>query len=74
MKFDIKKNEDYDLDLLKKKLVELQYKRNDQVHLRGTFRNKGDILEIFPSHLEDKSWRISFFGNNVEISMSLILS
>ncbi len=66
MKFDIKKNEDYDLDLLKKKLVELQYKRNDQVHLRGTFRNRGDILEIFPSHLEDKSWRISFFGNNVE--------
>ena len=66
MKFELKKNQDYDLNLIKKKLVELQYKRNDQVHIRGTFRNRGDILEIFPSHLEDKSWRISFFGNNVE--------
>ena len=60
MKFEIKKNHEYNLDQIKKKLVELQYKRNDQVHLRGTFRNRGDVLEIFPSHLEDKSWRISF--------------
>jgi len=66
MKFEIKKNHDYSLDEIKKKLVELQYKRNDQVHVRGTFRNRGDVLEIFPSHLEDKSWRISFFGDNVE--------
>ena len=50
------------MDKLKKMLVELQYKRNDQVHARGTFRSRGDLLEIFPSHLEDKSWRISFFG------------
>ena len=66
MKFEIKKNSDYNLDEIKKKLVELQYKRNDQVHVRGTFRNRGDVLEIFPSHLEDKSWRVSFFGDNVE--------
>ena len=66
MKFEINRNHEYDLNQIKKKLVELQYKRNDQVHLRGTFRNRGDVLEIFPSHLEDKSWRISFFGNNVE--------
>ncbi len=66
MKFNIKKNHEYNLDQIKKKLVELQYKRNDQVHLRGTFRNRGDVLEIFPSHLEDKSWRISFFGDTVE--------
>ena len=66
MKFEIKKNHEYNLDQIKKKLVELQYKRNDQVHLRGTFRNRGDVLEIFPSHLEDKSWRISFFGDSVE--------
>ena len=66
MKFEIKKNHEYDLDQIKKKLVELQYKRNDQVHVRGTFRNRGDVLEIFPSHLEDKSWRISFFGDSVE--------
>ncbi len=66
MKFNIKKNQSYDLNEIKKNLVELQYKRNDQVHIRGTFRNRGDILEIFPSHLEDKSWRISFFGDTVE--------
>jgi excinuclease ABC subunit B len=66
MKFNIQKNQNYDLNEIKKNLVELQYKRNDQVHIRGTFRNKGDILEIFPSHLEDKSWRISFFGDTVE--------
>ena len=47
MKFKIQKNQNYDLNEIKN-LVELQYKRNDQVHIRGTFRNKGDILEIFP--------------------------
>ena len=66
MVFKINKNEKYDMDKLKKMLVELQYKRNDQVHARGTFRSRGDLLEIFPSHLEDKSWRISFFGDSVE--------
>ena len=62
MKFDIKKNENYNIDSIKQKLVELQYKRNDQVHIRGTFRNRGDVLEIFPSHLEDKSENIFFWG------------
>ncbi len=66
MAFKIFKDKEYDIDKLKKMLVELQYKRNDQVHLRGTFRSRGDLLEIFPSHLEDKSWRISFFGDLVE--------
>tara|TARA_B100000287_G_scaffold422374_1_gene464242 strand:+ start:2222 stop:4189 length:1968 start_codon:yes stop_codon:yes gene_type:complete len=66
MTFKIKKNSEYDMEQLKKQLVELQYKRNDNVHLRGTFRNRGDFLEIFPSHLEDRSWRISFFGDKVE--------
>ncbi len=66
MAFKIFKNKNYDIDKIKKMLVELQYKRNDQVHLRGTFRSRGDLLEIFPSHLEDKSWRISFFGDKVE--------
>ena len=66
MTFKIKKNSVFDLDEVKKKLVELQYKRNDTVHIRGTFRNRGDILEIFPSHYEDKSWRISFYGDEIE--------
>ena len=66
MTFKIEKGLEQDRDLIKKKLVELQFKRNDQNFLRGTFRNKGDIIEIFPSHLEDRSWRISFFGDFVE--------
>ena len=66
MAFKIDKKNHYDIDEIKKKLVELQYKRNDQVHSRGTFRSRGDFLEIFPSHLEDRSWRISFFGETVE--------
>ena len=66
MTFKIKKNSVFDLDEVKKKLVELQYKRNDTIHIRGTFRNRGDILEIFPSHYEDKSWRISFYGDEIE--------
>ena len=66
MTFKICKNQKYNIEDVKKNLVELQYKRNDQVHLRGTFRNRGDLLEIFPSHLEDRSWRISFFGDIAE--------
>ena len=66
MAFKIDKKNNYDIDEIKKKLVELQYKRNDQVHCRGTFRSRGDFLEIFPSHFEDRSWRISFFGETVE--------
>ncbi|MFL2661190.1 MAG: excinuclease ABC subunit UvrB [Alphaproteobacteria bacterium] len=66
MTLKISKNQKCNLEEIKKKLVELQYKRNDQVHLRGTFRNRGDLLEIFPSHLEDCSWRISLFGDTVE--------
>ena len=49
------------------RLVELQYKRNDINFKRGTFRKRGDILEIFPSHLEDTAWKISFFGDDVEL-------
>ena len=66
MVFKINKDKQYDMEKVKRMLVELQYKRNDQVHSRGTFRIRGDLLEIFPSHLEDRSWRISFFGDTVE--------
>ncbi len=48
------------------RLVELQYKRNDLNFVRGTFRVRGDTLEIFPSHLETSAWRISFFGDEIE--------
>lgn len=49
-----------------RRLVELQYKRNDLVLVRGSFRVRGDILELFPAHYEDRAWRISFFGDEIE--------
>ena len=66
MTFKIKNNESISIDNIKKKLVELQYKRNDNNFIRGSFRNRGDILEIFPAHLDDRAWRISFFSDEIE--------
>jgi excinuclease ABC subunit B len=50
-------------------LVALQYKRNDAAFTRGTFRRRGDVIEIFPAHYEDRAWRISLFGEEVESIM-----
>jgi excinuclease ABC subunit B len=47
-------------------LVELQYKRNDQSFVRGTFRVRGDTIEVFPAHYEDRAWRLSLFGDEIE--------
>ncbi|MES2896146.1 MAG: excinuclease ABC subunit UvrB [Pseudomonadota bacterium] len=47
-------------------LVALQYKRNDAAFERGSFRRRGDTLEIFPAHYEDRAWRISLFGDEIE--------
>jgi excinuclease ABC subunit B len=47
-------------------LVAQQYKRNDQSFERGNFRRRGDTIEIFPAHYEDRAWRISMFGDEVE--------
>ena len=47
-------------------LVAQQYRRNDQAFQRGSFRVRGDSLEIFPAHLEDRAWRLSFFGDEIE--------
>ena len=66
MKLEIIKNNNYSRDKIKMKLVELQYQRNDNNFIRGTFRNRGDIIEIFPAHLDDRAWRISFFSDTVE--------
>ncbi|KIL97190.1 Excinuclease ABC subunit B [Paramagnetospirillum magnetotacticum MS-1] len=52
-------------DLLKR-LVELQYTRNDAAFERGTFRVRGDAVEIFPVHYEDRAWRLSLFGDEIE--------
>ncbi|MEZ6028714.1 MAG: excinuclease ABC subunit UvrB [Hyphomonadaceae bacterium] len=47
-------------------LVALQYKRNDQAFGRGTFRMKGDTLDVWPVHQEDRAWKISFFGEEID--------
>ena len=66
MIFDLKKGQSVDQREIVRKLVALQYKRNDQAFARGNFRVRGDNLEIFPSHYEDSAWRISFFGDEIE--------
>jgi excinuclease ABC subunit B len=66
MIFDLKKGQSVDQREIVRKLVALQYKRNDAAFARGTFRVKGDTLEIFPSHYEDSAWRVSFFGDDIE--------
>jgi len=55
-----------DRGALLKRLVELQYRRNDLHFVRGAFRVQGDVVEIFPSHLEDRAWRLSLFGDEIE--------
>lgn len=49
-----------------KSLIELQYTRNDIAFQRGTFRVRGDTVELFPVHTEDRAWRFSFFGDEIE--------
>ena len=55
-----------DRDTLAKALVELQYRRNDTAFQRGTFRLRGEIVDIFPSHYEDRAWRVTLFGDEIE--------
>src|SRR6478752_6991854 len=66
MVFSLKKGGVEDQREVIRKLVALQYKRNDQAFARGNFRVRGDSLEIFPSHYEDMAWRVSFFGDEIE--------
>ena len=58
--------EEYGRDTLLKKLVEIQYERNDTDFHRGTFRVRGDVVEVFPAYDNDKALRIEFFGDEVE--------
>ncbi|MDC3135697.1 excinuclease ABC subunit UvrB [Candidatus Pelagibacter sp.] len=66
MTLTLQKNFEYNREQIIKSLVALQYKRNDQNFYRGTFRARGEYLEIFPSHLEDRAWRLSLFGDKLE--------
>ena len=58
--------ESIDRTELLKRLVELQYTRNDAAFERGTFRVRGDSVEIFPVHYEDRAWQVSLFGDEIE--------
>ncbi len=66
MTFQLKPGDRIDEKKLMADLVALQYKRNDQAFERGTFRRRGDTLEIFPAHYEDRAWRIGLFGDEIE--------
>ena len=63
---DLKAGESYDQRKVIADLVAQQYKRNDAAFQRGSFRVRGDSLEIFPAHLDDRAWRLSFFGEELE--------
>ncbi len=66
MAFPISEGQELERDVLIAKLVELQYTRNDISFERGTFRVRGDAVELFPAHFEDRAWRIDMFGDDVE--------
>ncbi len=63
---DIHVGTEYDQRAIMGDLVSQQYRRNDQAFHRGTFRVRGDLLEIWPAHLEDRAWRLSFLGDELE--------
>ena len=66
MTFTVKVGERLDQRQLLADLVALHYRRNDQAFIRGSFRVRGDTVELFPAHLEDRAWRFSLFGDEVE--------
>src|SRR5580698_10148106 len=66
MTFTLKVGEKINEKQLVADLVAQQYKRNDNAFERGTFRRRGDTIEIFPAHYEDRAWRIALFGDEVE--------
>ncbi len=66
MTVEVKSGQEVNRADLLKKLVELQYKRNDTAFHRGTFRVRGDTVDIFPAHYEDRAWRLTLFGDEVE--------
>ncbi|TXG83162.1 MAG: excinuclease ABC subunit UvrB [Sphingomonadales bacterium] len=66
MTLTVKKGDTIDPREFIRKLVSLQYKRNEQAFQRGMFRVRGDTVELFPAHYEDAAWRFSFFGDELE--------
>ena len=63
---DLVAGQEYDQRKIMADLVAQQYRRNDQAFTRGSFRVRGDVVEVHPAHLEDRAWRLSFFGSDLE--------
>ncbi len=63
---DLAAGQEYNQREIMASLVAQQYRRNDQAFQRGTFRVRGDLLEVWPAHLENRAWQYSFFGNHLE--------
>ncbi len=66
MTLEIRKGQNLNLMEFLRELVDLQYKRNNIDFRRGMFRVTGDRVDVFPAHLEDIAWRVSFFGDEIE--------
>ena len=66
MTFTLKQGGKIDQRQLLADLVALQYKRTQADFYRGSFRVRGDVIEIFPAHYEDRAWRVSLFGDEIE--------
>ena len=66
MTFKVRVDDEIERQSFLRRLTELQYRRNDINFVRGTFRVRGDNIELFPAHFEDRAWRISLFGDDVE--------
>ncbi len=66
MSLTLRRGQRVDRQKLLRALVELQYRRNAYEFARGEFRVRGDVIEVFPAHLEDRAWRISLFGDEIE--------
>ncbi|MCE8433618.1 excinuclease ABC subunit UvrB [Rhodovulum sulfidophilum] len=66
MTLDLEAGKTYDQRQIMADLVQQQYRRNDAAFDRGSFRVRGDSLEIWPAHLEDRAWKLSFFGDELE--------
>ncbi len=66
MKLELRVGQRIDRQALLRRLVEQAYRRNDAAFSRGTFRVRGDTVELYPAHLEDRAWRLSLFGDELE--------
>ncbi len=66
MTFRLHKGQKIDRSSLLRRFVEQQYKRNDNAFQRGTFRVRGDTIDLFPAHYEDKAWRFEMFGDEID--------